>query len=319
MHLLQNAAECCNRSASSGLKVVTIANDAADDRTCCRAERHDAKVLEISTDVMDSALGESLDVPDPFDRMVEDSRLLNSCTSNSSFSKLPSLTPGQQSLKEQLKLPQMDRYPVPVNCSGGESEHEQTVELLRLFQAFVLNLHQGRNLSQVKSSGNDYSDLHCQIHDDLQTFKVDQMNGRMLEFPLTSITRIYRIVRSDKKSLDGRPAPLVSSPSTEHIVVMEFMERKLALVFDDEIEARNFLMCMELLVRLAHEAKSSQHKDGKHWPQKSHLEEARRESVDPERRSKVLESLQSSEASMPEDSSEGRMLYRSGVKYLHIL
>merc|ERR1712139_156204 len=110
----------------------------------------------------------------------------------------------------------------------------------------------------------------------------------MLEFPLISIVRIYRIMRSDPSCLDGRPPPLTSAPRslTEHIVVMEFMERKLALVFGDAIEARNFLMCMELLVRLAHEAKAQQ-KEGKHWPQKSQLEVARRDAVDPEKRNRV--------------------------------
>merc|ERR1719498_2326408 len=91
--------------------------------------------------------------------------------------------------------------------------------LLELYQEFVLEMHTGTYLTQLTSS-RDYSDIHCQLMEDLTTLKLDQSNGRILEFPLTGVSKVYRIVKNDDKwhgagsSGAGKPLPV-----TEHIVV----------------------------------------------------------------------------------------------------
>merc|ERR1719321_2505265 len=116
------------------------------------------------------------------------------------------------------------------------------------------------HLTQLTVS-QEYSDIHCQLHDDLQTLKVDQGSGCIIEFPLSAVSKSYRIVKNDNKwfsagSLSG-PTPLPPLPlsNAEHIVVVEFLRRKLAFVFNEMAPAQNFLMCMELLIRRAQESR----------------------------------------------------------------
>ncbi|CAJ1375146.1 unnamed protein product, partial [Effrenium voratum] len=135
---------------------------------------------------------------------------------------------------------------------AAEEESEEFNErevLLRVFQDFVLDMNRGRYLTQL-GSNQDYSVIHCQIMDDLQTLKVDQGNGCIIEFPLTGVSKVYRIVKTDER-LTGMAG--TTSTNIEHIVVVEFMRRKLAFVFMEVTEAQRFLLCMELLIRRAQE------------------------------------------------------------------
>merc|ERR1739845_256556 len=98
----------------------------------------------------------------------------------------------------------------------------------------------------------DYSDIHCQLMEDMLTLKLDQSNGRIIEFPLTGVSKVYRIVKSDDKWYSATTSmPGAASSNTEHIVVVEFMRRKLAFVFKELQSSQRFLMCMELLIRRA--------------------------------------------------------------------
>ena len=60
----------------------------------------------------------------------------------------------------------------------GYEEQERDV-LLGLFQEFALDLNRGRYLTQL-GSNQDYSVIHCQVMDDMQTLKVDQGNGALV-------------------------------------------------------------------------------------------------------------------------------------------
>lgn len=244
MHLWQNIVQCCSRSASAELKVMVIANVDPDSAPCCNRGHSDIKVVEISTDNMNPGSLDNFDDLDPF----APGYMLDSI---GSCSKLPKLTPRQNILKEQLSLPRMPRYPVPLNCSEDDPDDVKTAELLRIFQAFVLDLHNGLCLTRVLET-DAYLDVHCQLQDDLLTLKVDQLCGRMIEFPLTAVTKVYCFARSVHPCFEVASDPLGTkpSPSSEHIVVLEFARRKLALVFDEE-EAHNFMMCIELLVCFA--------------------------------------------------------------------
>merc|ERR1719392_344337 len=139
-----------------------------------------------------------------------------------------------------------------------DPEDVRRAELLRTYQDFVMDLHKGLHMTQLTSS-QDYSDIHCQILEDLQTLKVDQGSGCIIEFPLSAVSKVYRIVKNDGKwysagSLTGpTPMPPLPLSNAEHIVVVEFMRRKLAFVFNEITAAQIFLMCMELLIRRAQE------------------------------------------------------------------
>merc|ERR1719428_100150 len=166
------------------------------------------------------------------------------------------MTPRQRDLKGQLELPLLNQYPVPPNCGPDDGEEKRHQILLQTFQEFTLDLHSGMYLTQL-TSNRDYSDIHCQLMGDLQTLKLDQSNGRIIEFPLTGVSKVYRIVKNDDKwysagSLTGAsPVPPLPLSNAEHIVVVEFMRRKLAFVFKEIQASQRFLMCMELLIRRA--------------------------------------------------------------------
>jgi len=160
------------------------------------------------------------------------------------------ITPRQQELRDALELPQLHNYPVPPGLGEDEPEEAKQQKLLKTFQDFVLEISVGMYLTQL-TSNRDYCEIHCQLMEDLQTLKLDQSNGRIIEFPLTSVSKVYRIVKNHEKlfnaSQDGEPKP----QPDEHIVVVEFMRRKLAFVFDEMLASQRFLTCMELLIRRA--------------------------------------------------------------------
>merc|ERR1712039_984809 len=158
------------------------------------------------------------------------------------------MTPSQKDFRDRIVLPKLRRYPVPPGCSSDDPEEHRLQELLRAYQEFVLDLHKGMHMTQL-TSNQDYSDIHCQILEDLQTLKVDQSSGCIIEFPLTAVSKVYRIVKNDDRWCSaGNAAPLSNAV---HIVVVEFMRRKLAFVLHDMTAAQRFLMCIELLIRRA--------------------------------------------------------------------
>ncbi|CAE8714325.1 unnamed protein product, partial [Polarella glacialis] len=162
---------------------------------------------------------------------------------------------------DRIHLPRLLRYPLPPGSLPEESEDKRRDMLLQVYQDFVLDLHKGLHMTQL-SSDQEYSDIHCQILEDLVTLKVDQGSGCIIEFPLTAVSKVYRIVKNDDRwysagSLTGpTPMPPLPLSNAEHIVVVEFMRRKLAFVFADMVAAQRFLMCIELLIRRAQEQKN---------------------------------------------------------------
>lgn len=161
------------------------------------------------------------------------------------------ITPRQRVVLEHLELPELVTYPTPPNSSPDDLEEDRKKKLLGMYQEFALSLHTGMYLTQLTSS-RDYSDIHCQLMEDMLTLKLDQSNGRIIEFPLTNVSKVYRIVKTDDRWYTaGMPVPGGASANVEQIVVVEFMRRKLAFVFRDLQEAQRFLIGMELLIRRA--------------------------------------------------------------------
>lgn len=93
---------------------------------------------------------------------------------------------------------------------------------------------------------------HVQLLDKNRVLALHQGSGRIIEFPLVSVSRIYRI--SNTAMTGGTPRSTSSSgDEVSHIIILEFLERKLAFHFGDAVASQRFLVCMELLVRKAQE------------------------------------------------------------------
>jgi len=229
---------CCNvphehHSVSGEMKVVQLTSDVTETRLINPVHlltEHDS--FDVTVSPRAGAMGE--------------------------WSKQLQMTPRQHDFRDRIQLPRLLRYPLPPDALPDEPEEKRRATLLSTFQDFVLDLNRGMHMTQI-SSNQEYSDIHCQILEDLQTLKIDQGSGCIIEFPLTAVSKVYRIVKNDDRwfsagSLTG-PVPMPPLPlsNAEHIVVVEFMKRKLAFVFGDMAASQRFLMCMELLIRRAQE------------------------------------------------------------------
>jgi len=278
MVMLASLFQCCNKSATSGLKVVTIGGEPIENLCCNRAGDNEfTAVVDISADVTDWEAVHpvhTLTTPDPFALQFE-----IAARRERDHGHWAGLTPRQQLVKDQVRLPAMMRYPVPLHCSPADPEEVRISELLRIFQVFVMDMHRGVNLTQVTMT-DEYSDIHCQLSDDMQTLRIDQGSGTLVEFPLPAVTRMYRVIRNDGKVFSGGtptgpvPVPPLPMVNAEHIVVVEFMKRKLVLVFIEITDAQSFSMCMELLVRISQEADSCHVEGSRQWPEHARSGEA---------------------------------------------
>jgi hypothetical protein len=147
----------------------------------------------------------------------------------------------------------MQVYPVPPGCSQHEQEHEKKRQLLEMYQGFALEMHRGMYLTQLMADLS-YQDIHCQLMEDMATLKLDQSNGRIIEFPLANVSKTYCLTKVAGKWYPAEKGQQVPSDS-DHVVVVVFSKRKLAFVFKDHGACNRFLTCFELLVWRAHEVK----------------------------------------------------------------
>lgn len=212
------------------------------------------RIVQLTSDVMECQMAQPVHLltrPDSFD--ITNSPIMSW---SGDRSRTTSAASRQCNFKDKIRLPTLRRYPVPPNCSADGPEESCREELLQVYQEFVLELHKGIHMTQL-TANQDYSNIHCQILEDLQTLKVDQGSGCIVEFPLTAVSKVYRIIKNDDKLYSNGLLPGARFPPTvsEHIVVVEFMRRKLAFVFKDMDAAQRFLMCIELLIRRAQEVR----------------------------------------------------------------
>lgn len=136
-------------------------------------------------------------------------------------------------------------------ASRADAEEGNFCLVREMYQQFTLELRAGMHLTQL-TLGSKYSDIHCQLMDDLQTLKLDQSNGQIVEFPLAAVSKVCRVVKyKDKDVGDSTDRDAAWSRNAEHVIVIEFLRRKLAFVFETASEARRFISCIEQLVRKA--------------------------------------------------------------------
>jgi hypothetical protein len=144
----------------------------------------------------------------------------------------PPITPRQKEMRDQLQLPELPQYPLAPGVTATDSEETRHQMLLEMYQEFALELHAGTFLRQLTST-RQYANIHCQLMEDLQTLKLDQSSGRIVEFPLSGVSKVYRIVRDDDKWRYTTPSSGVSV-------------------------AIRFLTCIELLTRRAQQQQEQQ-------------------------------------------------------------
>jgi len=152
-------------------------------------------------------------------------------------------------LRSRIQLPRLRRL---TRGYEGERNPEHQQELLLLFQDFVLELVSGLYLT-TQTDSKEYADIHCQLHHDLQTLTLNLGGDCVTEYPLTGISKIYRIIKhrdnfSAKRAVEANPLTSFPFQKMEHVVVLEFRHRKLPFVFAEELPAQRFLLCLELLI-----------------------------------------------------------------------
>lgn len=176
-------------------------------------------------------------------------------TSKSYFGSLrPPRTPRQLLLRDWLELPPLEICPMPPNSGPDDPPEVRTRKLREMYKEFAINLHAGVYMTLLRSAS-EYSDTHCQLMDDMMTLKLDQRNGRIVEFPLRYATKVYQVTKlGDEWCKDSFSEDDTWSPDSEEVVVIEFLQRKpfnLAFRFLQMYTAQQFQICMGLLVRRA--------------------------------------------------------------------
>eukprot|EP00929_Paragymnodinium_shiwhaense_P058102 TRINITY_DN29101_c0_g2_i2.p1 TRINITY_DN29101_c0_g2~~TRINITY_DN29101_c0_g2_i2.p1 ORF type:complete len:256 (-),score=64.86 TRINITY_DN29101_c0_g2_i2:111-878(-) len=149
---------------------------------------------------------------------------------------MPAGTPSHRDFKQRVKLPPMPQYPCPPSCSSSDSEERRKQVLLDIFQDFVVDMHRGCSMTLLTSQ-HDYSEIHCWLSEDTRILKVDQGSGCIVEFPLSAVSTVQRLIR---KANGDVPC--------EHVVIIEFDKRKLAFAFKELQQAQSFLICFKLLI-----------------------------------------------------------------------
>jgi len=146
----------------------------------------------------------------------------------------------------------------PPLAQSEETMEARRTRVCKMFQEFVHNLHKGMYLTHINASYS-YNNVHFQLMDDLRTLKTDQCDGRIVEFPLTAVSKVRCVMRYNGRWYSTNPEVMAQLPcGAEHIIVVElFKRRQLAFVFHTVLEAQCFMTCMELLIRNVNEASES--------------------------------------------------------------
>jgi len=176
------------------------------------------------------------------------------------------LTPRQRDLRDQLELPMQATYPLPPNAQHTDSNEERQRKLLEIYREFVLDLHTGLFLRQL-TSNTSCSEIHCQLSEDMKTLKLAMSSGNIVEFSLLSVCKMHRVVKSGSKWYFAHSVVPDRGGDVEHIVIVEFEQKKLAFAFTELQVAQRFLLCLELVVR------SVQQQQKPKWPPASRNDE----------------------------------------------
>jgi len=162
------------------------------------------------------------------------------------------LTIRQKEFRDRIELPQMCDYPHAPGYRVDEPEDTKRYRLLQFYQEFTFDLYVGMHLTQL-INGRFYEDVHCQLMDDLQTLKLDQSDGCIIEFPLISVSSVFPCDDGDwneiRTSLSKSTNRRILRP--EFPVEVDFSRRRLTFIFNVLMAAQQFALCIQLLARWA--------------------------------------------------------------------
>eukprot|EP00811_Abedinium_folium_P002166 NODE_11986_length_1253_cov_4.432504.p1 GENE.NODE_11986_length_1253_cov_4.432504~~NODE_11986_length_1253_cov_4.432504.p1 ORF type:complete len:316 (-),score=47.88 NODE_11986_length_1253_cov_4.432504:306-1127(-) len=140
-----------------------------------------------------------------------------------------------------LELPLEEDLAAIQGCPGfpwSKNHHETPdaihVRLTELYQDFLINLCVGLHSAQLTTS-EDYSDVHCQLSEDLQTFTLRLRDGRVVEFRLDGV---HTMMSSHLTTYD------------EHIAIIESSMGRLVFLHHSREDAQRFVACMEMLTQM---------------------------------------------------------------------
>ncbi|CAD7937192.1 unnamed protein product [Amoebophrya sp. A120] len=170
------------------------------------------------------------------------------------------LTPRQKQVLNSVTLPYATRdQPLPqlaqfAEDSGiGGATNEERLE--QMFRGFVFDFYCGTYLTQLTSL-QEKQLIHAQLIDDHRILALSQGSGRIVEFPIASLSKIYRISSAHSSQINQQ-YNLSSENRGANIIILEFQERKLAFLFHDAESSQRFLICFELLVRKKQQEKKA--------------------------------------------------------------
>lgn len=175
------------------------------------------------------------------------------------------ITPRQRIFRDKLELPELSQYPMLPNANSDDHDGTQMSKLLEIYREFAVELSTGLYLTQFTTC-REYKEIHCQLVEDMTTMRLDQSNGRIVEFPLTDVARLYKT--------DFEWFPAENPVKEEHdcankeLLVMVFYKKRVAFVFSDSLVCHRFFICMELLIQRALQKKepSQDSNDGQLTP-----------------------------------------------------
>eukprot|EP00406_Dinophysis_acuminata_P047054 CAMPEP_0179309658 /NCGR_PEP_ID=MMETSP0797-20121207/51764_1 /TAXON_ID=47934 /ORGANISM="Dinophysis acuminata, Strain DAEP01" /LENGTH=296 /DNA_ID=CAMNT_0021019367 /DNA_START=210 /DNA_END=1097 /DNA_ORIENTATION=+ len=107
-----------------------------------------------------------------------------------------------------LELPRMDNIPLPPTCSSEAPMPERQRKLFDLYMKYAIRLEGGFHVDQVISN-HETDKTHLQLMEDLMVLKVDQSSGRVIEFPMRGVSKVYRMVKyGNRWRAPNGPAPV---------------------------------------------------------------------------------------------------------------
>merc|ERR1712196_223913 len=109
---------------------------------------------------------------------------------------------GQHEMLERFCEDVINPRPFPIWKVEQDAEPEPPPD--NACADLVVDLLMGLYFTQLTDCGR-YADIHCQLTADLKTLNFDLGNGRIIEFPLVAVNKVFRL------------------EATEHIVMVEFV------------------------------------------------------------------------------------------------
>eukprot|EP00392_Amoebophrya_sp_AT5.2_P000760 g761.t1 len=149
---------------------------------------------------------------------------------------------------------------LPRKTSEDELRTEKRKVLLGMYRDFVAQtvLHGGATLDRVSSGGQSYYQRKPVVvslaassprePDDIKYLRLDESDGRLVEFPLRAISDIYRLQKQNL-NLNTQQRSVDSFSFVDNIVVVEFLKRKLAFAFADSQQCQKFIACLNCVIK----------------------------------------------------------------------